>query len=160
MNGPLATAVILALVLTGSAASPPSPLSLAPRPSLRSDSMPEGTFERVDAGTTLVAVIDHPAFEDFGRFLFPSGRGMPDSAMTLRDGGNLLPYHTHVDVDASVDVVNALMDAVEHGHTAFCGIYPDDERSEDRGKGDTGLFYFRGQPDAPFAIVSAGGGFS
>ncbi|MDE6590448.1 MAG: alpha/beta hydrolase, partial [Oscillospiraceae bacterium] len=38
-------------------------------------------------------------------------------------------------------------------------FYTDEEKRADPSKCDTGLFYFRGKPRAPFAVVSAGGGF-
>ena len=110
--------------------------------------------------TTLIDVINHPAFEGFGRFLFPTGDGMPDANLTLQDAGALLPFHTYVDVDSSVDVVNSLIAAVGKGETVFYDIYPAEDRASDPGKQDTGLFFFRGKPGAPMAIVNAGGGFN
>jgi hypothetical protein len=55
----------------------------------------------------LLDVIDHPAFEGFGRFLFLTGRGLPPGGKTLRDAAGLLPYHRHVDVTTTVDVGSA-----------------------------------------------------
>jgi acetyl esterase/lipase len=114
----------------------------------------------VDADWAIVATIDDPAFEGFGRFLFPTGRGLPDPALTLRDAGVLLPYHTHVEAGTTVDVVNSLMGEVERGRTVFYDIYTPEQKAADPGKRDTGLFFFAGEPGAPFGIVSAGGGFS
>ena len=74
--------------------------------------------------------------------------------------GDLLPYHRHVDVGTSVDVVNTLIAAVDRGQPVFHDIYPDAARAADPSRQDTGLFYFEGEPGAPFAIISAGGGFS
>jgi acetyl esterase/lipase len=121
---------------------------------------PAGGFEHVDADTELTDVVGHPAFEGYGRFLLPAGRGTPITGGTLRDAGDLLPYHSHVDVASSVAVVNALIASVEQGRTVFLDIYSDDAKATDPGKQDTGLFFFPGRPGAPFAIVSAGGGFS
>ena len=45
------------------------------------------------------------------------------------------------------------------GETVFYDIYSDEEKQADPAKADTGLFLFRGKPDARFAIVNAGGGF-
>ena len=117
-------------------------------------------YQRVDASTAMVDVIAHPAFPGFGRFLFPTGRGAPDRSMTLADAGALLIYHSHVEVDTTVDVVNSLIGSVEAGRSVFYDIYTDAQKAADPRKRDTGLFFFAGRADAPFAIVSAGGGFS
>lgn len=127
---------------------------------LASPRVNEGGHERVDADTPMVDVIDHPAFQGFGRFLFPTGRRMPAADMTLRDAGSLLPYHSDVNVDTTVDVINSLMGSVEEGQVVFHDIYTDEEKAADPSKEDTGLFAFAGEPGAPFAIVNAGGGFS
>ena len=143
-------------------AGPPAPSSVpqpAPEASA-SASGAEGGYALVDADTRLVDVVNHPAFGRFGRFLVPNGGGLPDDGRTLRDVGDLLPYHRHVDVGTSVDVVNALIAAVDRGQPVFHDIYPDAARAADPSRQDTGLFYFEGEPGAPFAIISAGGGFS
>ncbi len=119
-----------------------------------------GVYERVNADTTMVGVISHPAFEGFGRFLFPTGGGPPAADLTLRDVGYLLPYHSDIRVDTTVDVINSLMGSVERGETVFYDIYTDEQKAADPSKEDTGLFFLAGEEDAPFAIVSAGGGFS
>jgi acetyl esterase/lipase len=176
-----AVAAFLTLCVTGCAGATPqaarSPAAASPQSSSvagdaghasasatqkpgRQDGANQGGYERVNADTTLLDVIDHPAFEGFGRFLFPTGGGLPDGGKTLRDAGDLLPYHRHVDVATTVNVVNSLMGSVERGQTVFYDIYTDVEKAADPSKEETGLFFFRGAPRAPFAIVSAGGGFS
>lgn len=169
----LVVAALVAACATPSAVTPPAssrgsggpqPSASASAPpvasSLPADRSPTGALERVDADTPIIDVIRHPGFEGFGRFLVPTGRGLPDGTLTLRDAGDLLPYHSHVDEDATVEVVNALVGAAERGTTVFHDIYSDQEKAADPGKEDTGLFFFPGELGAPFAIISAGGGFS
>ena len=38
-------------------------------------------------------------------------------------------------------------------------IYTEDEKRQDSEKRDTGLFFFKGSKNAPFAVICAGGGF-
>lgn len=114
----------------------------------------------MDADWSMAATINHPAFPGFGQFLFPTGRDLPDPSLTLRDTDTLLPYHSHVEVGTTVDVVNSLIGEVERGRTVFYDIYTPEQKAADPSKQDTGLFFFAGEPGAPFAIVSAGGGFS
>lgn len=42
----------------------------------------------------------------------------------------------------------------------FYDIYTEDEKAADPDKADTGLFYFKGNPGAKFAICNAGGAFA
>lgn len=46
------------------------------------------------------------------------------------------------------------------GDKIFYDIYIDAEKAADPAKRDTGLFFFKGKPDAKFAVVNAGGGFA
>lgn len=46
------------------------------------------------------------------------------------------------------------------GDTVFYDIYTVDEKAADPDKADTGLFFFRGDEGAPFAVCSAGGAFA
>lgn len=117
-------------------------------------------YTHVNAGTTVLDVVNHPAFKGFGQFIFPIGSRMPDAGMTLDRISSLLPYHQNINPDTTVRVVNYMLDEVAAGRTIFYDIYSDEEKQYDPSKEDTGLFFFRGEPGAPFAIVSTGGGFS
>ena len=53
-----------------------------------------------------------------------------------------------------------MRDHVESGDTIFYDIYTEEEKKADPAKEDTGLFFFRGDPGAKFAVLNAGGGFA
>ena len=53
-----------------------------------------------------------------------------------------------------------MRDHAENGETFFYDIYTEEEKAADPEKKDTGLFLFKGNPGAKFAIVNAGGGFA
>jgi acetyl esterase/lipase len=110
--------------------------------------------------TAVLDVINNPLFGEFGKFIFPIEGGLPDRGMKLSNIGTLLPYHNNINTDTTVRVISYMMDEVSKGQTIFYDIYSDGEKRADPSKEDTGLFFFRGEPDAPFAIVCAGGGFS
>lgn len=114
----------------------------------------------MDAQTTIMSVIKDPSFGRFGRFLFPTAYGKVYSMRTVGDIGPLLPYHSHIRTDTTVDVINSMKDAVGKGEMIFYEIYTEEEKRRDPRKDDTGLFFFRGEPGAPFAVICAGGGFS
>ena len=80
--------------------------------------------------------------------------------MPLRNIGSLLPYHSHVDAGTVVGALNHMIDDVNNGNTVFHDFYEENEKKEQPTKSNTGLFFFRGKPGAPFAVIAAGGGFS
>jgi acetyl esterase/lipase len=112
------------------------------------------------ADDTIQTLLNHPALAGFGRLLLPWDDRTHDGGMRLRDVGSLLPYHTHVDPATVVGALNHMIDAAGHGQTTFYDFYTENEKKADRTKANTGLFFFRGKPGAPFAIISPGGGFA
>lgn len=80
--------------------------------------------------------------------------------MQLTRVATLLPYHGHVDPNAVVDTINYMIDKVGAGETIFYNFYTEQQKQEDPTKQSTGIFFFRGEPGAPFAIICPGGGFS
>jgi acetyl esterase/lipase len=112
------------------------------------------------ADDTILDLLNHPAFAGFGRLLLPWDDRTYDDRVRLRDVGSLLPYHTHVDPATVVGGLNHMIDDVNTGKTVFYEFYTDEEKQEQRARSNTGLFFFRGRPGAPFAVISPGGGFS
>ena len=80
--------------------------------------------------------------------------------MPLADIGSLLPYHTQVHPETVVGSLNRMIDDVGKGRTVFYDIYTEAQKRADPTKEHTGLFFFRGRPGAPFAVISPGGGFA
>jgi len=105
-------------------------------------------------------IVNHPAFKGFGELLLPFDNNSPYYQLNLSEVSRLMPYHNHVNPDIVVDALNHMIDEVNDGRNIFYSIYTDEQQQNDPGKNSTGLFYFRGKPDAPFAIICPGGGFS
>lgn len=114
---------------------------------------------KIQADTRVVDVIDDPAFEGYGRLIFPTTFGRPSPSMKLSQAGSMLIYHNYVNTDVTVDVIQELHRQREEGIQIFYDIYSEAEKRQDPEKRDTGLFFFRGKKDAPFGIICAGGGF-
>jgi acetyl esterase/lipase len=104
-------------------------------------------------------ILEHPSFAGFGRLLLPWDDRRYDGAMSLRSIGSLLPYHAHVDPVVVVSALNRMIDDASGGRTIFYDIYTNAQGQADPSRKDTGLFFFRGKPGAPFAIIAPGGGF-
>ena len=106
--------------------------------------------------TPISDVISDPAFGDFGRLLFPVNSGYY-SGNTL--GDLQLTWYSEIRPEKTVEIVNYLKTHAESGEQVFYSIYTDAEIAADRTKVDTGLFFFKGNEGAPFAVCNAGGGF-
>jgi acetyl esterase/lipase len=123
-------------------------------------SMVTAADTHLSADHTIRDLLAHPAFAGFGRLLLPWDGRAYDDAMRLRNIGSLLPYHSHVDPTTVVSALNQMIDDVNDGKAVFYEFYTDEEKKKQPAKANTGLFFFRGPPGAPFAVISPGGGFS
>jgi acetyl esterase/lipase len=105
-------------------------------------------------------VVNHPAFKGFGNYILPWDDNTYYYDTPLVDVRLLLPYHNHVDPDIVVSAINHMIDEINDGKTIFYDLYTEQQKQKDPTKEPTGLFFFRGKPGAPFAIVCPGGGFA
>ena len=107
--------------------------------------------------TSITDVQKDPVFGDYGRLIFPvdSGYMSGDTLGSLR-----LTWYSNIDPDKTVEICNVLRERAAAGEPVFYDIYSDAEKAADPAKKDTGLFFFRGDPGAKFAVVNAGGGFA
>jgi acetyl esterase/lipase len=65
-----------------------------------------------------------------------------------------------VDPGVVVSSINRIIDEASAGRKVFYDIYADTQKHPEPTRKDTGLFFFRGRPGAPFAIIAPGGGFA
>ena len=107
--------------------------------------------------TPIEQVMEDPAFGNYGRLLFPVNQGYY-SGDTL--GELQLTYYSHIDPEKTVEIANYLKDRALAGQTVFYDIYTPEEKAQDPAKENTGLFFFKGEPGAKFAICNAGGAFA
>jgi hypothetical protein len=105
-------------------------------------------------------IVNHPALKGFGELMLPLDNNSVYYGTKLSDIGSLMPYHGNVRSDDVIGAVNHMIDEINQNLTIFYEFYSDDLKLQEQGKRCTGLFFFRGNPDAPFAIVCPGGGFS
>lgn len=146
----LASALCLALSLTGCSAGGADSAA----PADRAQQEPTGPFT---ADTPVEAVLQDEVFGDYGRLLFPVDTGYW-SGDTL--GELQLTWYNNIDLEETVEIVNTLWQRAEAGETVFYDIYTEAEKAQDPDKADTGLFFFKGEAGAPFAVCNAGGGFA
>ncbi|SFU16057.1 hypothetical protein SAMN05518861_116101 [Mesorhizobium sp. YR577] len=80
--------------------------------------------------------------------------------MLLRNIGSLLPYHNNIEPTVIVAAQNRMIADTDAGRTVFHDFYTPQQKREDPTRENNGLFFFRGTPGAPFALIAPGGGFS
>ncbi|MDR2037264.1 MAG: alpha/beta hydrolase [Bacteroidales bacterium] len=105
-------------------------------------------------------IVNHPAFEGLGELLLTRDNNSSHYNTQLSNIGSLMPYHRNVRPDVVVGALNHLIDEVNNGKTIFYDIYTEQQKVQDPAKRNTGVFFFPGDPNAPFAVVCPGGGFS
>jgi acetyl esterase/lipase len=132
----------------------------APPAAAAAAGLQRSTTAHLGPGDRLGDLLDHPALSGIARLLLPRSDAEVDRNARLGDFGSLLPYHEHVDAGDVVGGLNRLIDEAGAGRRVFIDIYTPAEKARDPTKADTGLFILRGRPDAPFAVIAPGGGFS
>ena len=120
-----------------------------------SQSRPSG--ERYSVDTKISEIMADPDFGGFGRLIFPVHDGYY-SGSTLGDLN--LTWYSNIDPDKTVEIANYLKEHASAGDPIFYDIYTEEEKAADPAKEDTGLFFFRGNPNERFAVCNAGGGFA
>jgi len=117
-----------------------------------------GGYLTIDA--SIGDLLHHPAFAGFGRLILPWDDRAYDSSVRLRDIGALLPYHTHVNPGDVLTALNRMIDDASSAKTVFYDFYTRTQKQQEPSRENTGLFFFRGKPGAPFAVIAPGGGFA
>lgn len=119
------------------------------------------TSRHFTAQSTVGEVTGDAAFGDFGRLLFPVDRSVP-TTMTLAQAStpSVYVYYTNIKVEKTVEILNYLRDESLAGRQIFYRFYSDSEIATDPTRANTGLFFFRGEQGAPFAVTNAGGAFA
>jgi acetyl esterase/lipase len=105
-------------------------------------------------------MVNHPAFRGFGERMLPRDNNTALYDTRLSNDTGRLPYSRNGTPAVLVEALNRLSDGVGNGGTIFREIYTPQEKQRDRAKENTGLFFFKGNPGAPFAVVCPGGAWA
>lgn len=119
-----------------------------------------GAFYHLSTSSTIGDLLAHPAFVGHARLLLPWDDRPADPSIPLSEIGSLLPYHSNVRPDLAVSSINRMIDDVAAGHQVFHDFYTERQKQDASARQNTGLFFYRGRPGAPFAVIAPGGGFS
>ncbi len=122
----------------------------------------EGTIKtaHLTTASTVRDIAEHPAFDSFGKRVLTRDNNLSYYNIRLSNVASLMPYHQEIRPSVVVSTLNYMIDQVTEGKTIFYDFYTSQQKQIDRDKENTGLFFFKGKPGAPFAVVCPGGGFS
>jgi acetyl esterase/lipase len=105
-------------------------------------------------------IVNHPAFTGFGERLLTRDNNSAYYDTPISNAASLMPYHQNINPAIIVETLNHMIDEANNGKTIFYDFYTEQQKRENRAREHTGLFFFRGEPGAPFAVICPGGGFS
>lgn len=105
-------------------------------------------------------IVNHRAFSGYGVKLLPWNNGRNNLDLPIRNIASLMPYHQNIRPEEIIASLNYMINEVNQGKTVYYDIYSAAQIEAEYGKGDTGLFFFRGEPGAPFILLIPGGGFN
>jgi acetyl esterase/lipase len=114
----------------------------------------------LETRSTIRDILHHPSFAGFSHLILPWDDRAYDENLQLAHIGSLLPYHSHVDPEAVSNALNRMIDDASSGRTVFYRFFSEGQMQQQPGRKHTGLFFFRGSPGAPFAVICPGGGFA
>ena len=109
------------------------------------------------AETNIQDVINDPSFEGCGQFLFPPLKTVDN--LKLKELYRLLPHHSNVSIEASLDVLNTMQERFQDGSISYHSIYNGIDTHKHPRKKDVGLFFFRSKVDAKFGMICPGADF-
>jgi len=119
-----------------------------------------GDFTPLTVDSFIRDIVDHPAFRGFGERLLARDDNSYYYNTQISNAAALMPYHQDVNPDVIVNALNYMINEARDDKTIFYDFYTAQQKRTDPAKENTGLFFFRGKPGAPFAIVCPGGGFT
>ena len=122
----------------------------------------EGNYRNITTDDMCSVLLDHPAFADFGHSILPPNfAGGSKETMAEHSIGEILKK---VKWDGATEPImnslNELIDYQNEGKQVFFPYYTEEEIAADETKAQTGIVFFEGEKDAPFVVITPGGGYN
>lgn len=108
------------------------------------------------ATNTFKDVLEFPDFDGFSNLILPdTTKEHLDYPLNMLS--KIMTLHRNVKTINTLESLEFLANECKRGKQVFYSFYTDEEVSKDPSLHNTGLFFFRGKKNAPFAIVVPGG---
>ena len=82
----------------------------------------------MNESTKINDILKNSLFKGIGQFLFPTDFYSITNNMTLKDVDHLLPYHSHIEVSTTLEVLEYLENQRKQGNQIFYDIYTEKEQ--------------------------------
>ena len=82
----------------------------------------------MNESTKINDILKNSLFKGIGQFLFPTDFYSITNNMTLKDVDHLLPYHSHIEVSTTIEVLEYLENQRKQGNQIFYDIYTEKEK--------------------------------
>lgn len=96
-------------------------------------------------------LLNHPAFRGFSHRMLPWDGQHYDLAVPLKEIGQLLPYHSHVEPAIVIAALNRMVDDASAGRPVLYEFYTAAQRQAQPALKNTGLFFSEASP-APLSL--------
>ena len=113
----------------------------------------------INKNTKIIDIINNPIFGNFGRYIFPIHKHI-SSSLTIENLSSIYTWYNYMNPDKTIEIIKYFIAQIQSGNKIFYDIYDSQQKKKDPSLNETGLFFFRGNPNSKFAIVNAGGAFS
>ena len=114
---------------------------------------------KITKNTKIIDIINNQIFQNYGRFIFPLHKQI-SSSLTIENLDSIYTWYNNMKPERTIEVINYFISQIKKGNKIFYDIYTEEEKKLDHSKKETGLFFFRGNPNEKFAIINAGGAFT
>ncbi|MBR4940391.1 MAG: alpha/beta hydrolase [Clostridia bacterium] len=119
----------------------------------------DGSYKKIDAGSSISYIMGHPALEGLGENVLPLSGDLVRTVTKPWKLKIMIPFLGKHEPTV-VDGINYTIDMAGEGRTQFLSYYSDADKTADPAKEETGLFMYKGEEGAPFAVVVPGGSFT
>jgi acetyl esterase/lipase len=120
----------------------------------------EQAYQMLTLNNTAGDIVNHSAFSGYGVQLLPWNNSRNNLGTPITGIASLLPYHSYIRPEVILAALNYMITEVGHGKTIFYDIYTTAQKRSEPDMNDTGLFFFRGKPGAPFVLLIPDGGWN
>ncbi len=121
----------------------------------------EGNYRHITKEDNCSVLLEHPAFKECGFSILPVNfAGGSVETMGEHTIEEILEKTGWIASEEPImNSLNYIIDKRNEGGSLFYNYYTDEEIAEDETKAKTGIVYYESEKDAPFVVVTAGGGY-
>ena len=88
-------------------------------------------YNHITLEDKVLDVINHPAFNGFGFYLFPwNDKKRYSKNLKMKDAPSLNLWHTNYNAEEEVNGLNRLIDDINKGYKVFYNIYSEEEKNQ------------------------------